>query len=70
MTNTKHLIHRSLDIGSGLILSIIIQITIFPYFGIFIDVWAMFHLALIFTVVGITRSYLWSKYVFKYGESK
>ena len=66
MTNTKHLIHRSLDIGSGLILSIIIQLTIFPYYGIYIDVWAMFHLALIFTVVGITRSYLWSKYVFKY----
>ena len=54
MTSSKHLLHRSLDIGSGLILSIIIQITIFPYFGIFIDVWAMFHLALIFTIVGIT----------------
>ena len=68
MTSSKHLIHRSLDIGSGLILSIIIQITIFPYFGIFIDVWAMFHLALIFTIVGITRSYLWSKYVFNYKQ--
>lgn len=66
MTNTKHLVHRSLDIGSGLILSIIIQLTIFPYYGIYIDVWAMIHLAAIFTVVGITRSYLWSKYVFKY----
>ena len=70
MTSSKHLLHRSLDIGSCLILSIIIQITIFPYFGIFIDVWAMFHLALIFTIVGITRSYLWSKYVFKYGENR
>jgi hypothetical protein len=30
----------------------------------------MIHIAAIFTVVGITRSYLWSKYVFKYGESK
>ncbi len=66
MTNSKHLIHRSLDIGSGLILSIIIQLTIFPYYGIYIDVWAMIHLAAIFTVVGITRSYLWSRYVFKY----
>ena len=66
MTNTKHLVHRSLDIGSGLILSIIIQLTIFPYYGIYIDVWAMIHLAAIFTVVGITRSYLWSRYVFKY----
>ena len=63
MTNTKHLAHRSLDIGSGLIISIIIQLTIFPLYGIYIEVWAMFHLA-------ITRSYLWSRYVFKYGESK
>ena len=70
MTNTKHLVHRSLDIGSGLIISMIIQITVFPFFNIYIDIWAMLHLALIFTVVGITRSYLWSKYVFKYGESK
>lgn len=70
MTNTKHLVHRSLDIGSGLIISMIIQITVFPFFNIYIDIWAMLHLALIFTVVGTTRSYLWSKYVFKYGESK
>jgi hypothetical protein len=69
MTNTKHLAHRSLDIGSGLILSIIIQLTIFPLYNIHIEVWAMFHLAIIFTVISIARSYLWSKYVFKYGES-
>ena len=70
MTSRKHLVHRTLDIGSGLILSIIIQLTIFPYYGIYIEVWAMFHLAIIFMVVSIIRSYLWSKYVFKYGESK
>ena len=66
MTNAKHLLHRTLDIGSWLILSIIIQILVFPMFDIYINVWEMFHLALIFTVVGITRSYLWSKYIFKY----
>ena len=70
MTNTQHILHRTLDIGSGLILSIIIQLTVFPRFNIFIDVLAMFHLAMRFTVVGITRSYLWSKYVFKYGENR
>ena len=70
MTNIKHLIHRTLDIGSGLILSIIIQLTIFPFYGIYIEVWARIHLAIIFMVVSIIRSYLWSKYVFKYGESK
>ena len=70
MTSSKHLLHRSLDIGSGLIISMIIQILVFPMFGIYLPAWEMLHLALIFTVVAITRSYLWSKYVFKYGESK
>jgi len=66
MTNTKHLIHRTLDIGSGLILAVIIQILIFPLYDIHIEIWEMFHLSLIFMVVSITRSYLWSKYIFKY----
>ena len=70
MTNIKHLIHRTLDIGSGFALSILIQYIVFPFFDIYIDVSEMIHLALIFTVIGILRSYLWSKYVFKYGESK
>ena len=65
MTNSKHLLHRTLDIGSGLILSIIIQLTVFPFYGIYIEVWAMFHLAIIFMVVSIIRSYLWSKYIFR-----
>jgi len=68
MTNSKHLLHRSLDIGSGLILSIIIQLTVFPFYGIYIEVWAMFHLAIIFMVVSIIRSYLWSKYIFRYKQ--
>ncbi len=66
MTNTKHLIHRTLDIGSGLILAVIIQILIFPLYDIHINIWEMFHLSLIFMVVSIARSYLWSKYIFKY----
>ncbi len=68
MTSSKHLLHRSLDIGSGLILSIIIQLTVFPFYGIYIEVWAMFHLAIIFMVVSIIRSYLWSKYIFRYKQ--
>jgi putative flippase GtrA len=66
MTNTKHLIHRTLDIGSGLILAVIIQILVFPLYDIHINIWEMFHLSLIFMVVSIARSYLWSKYIFKY----
>ena len=66
MTNTKHLIHRTLDIGSGLILAVIIQILIFPLYDIHIEIWEMFHISLVFMVVSIARSYLWSKYIFKY----
>ena len=66
MTNTKHLIHRTLDIGSGLIIAVIIQILVFPLYDIHINIWEMFHLSLIFMVVSIARSYLWSKYIFKY----
>jgi len=66
MTNLRHLIHRTLDIGSGLILAVIIQILIFPLYDIHIEIWEMFHLSLIFMVVSIARSYLWSKYIFKY----
>jgi len=66
MTNTKHLIHRTLDIGSGLIISIMIQILIFPFYGIYLEIWQMIHLSIIFMVISIIRSYVWSKYIFKY----
>jgi len=66
MTNIKHLIHRTLDIGSGLIISLLIQMYIFPLYGIIIPFWKMVHFSLIFTAISIARSYLWSKYIFKY----
>jgi len=66
MTSIKHLIHRTLDIGSGLILAVLIQILVFPLYDIHINIWEMFHISLIFMVVSIARSYLWSKYIFKY----
>jgi hypothetical protein len=62
----NHLIHRTLDIGSGLIIAITIQILVFPLYGIHIKIWDMFHLSIIFMVVSIIRSYIWSKYIFKY----
>lgn len=66
MTSTKHLIHRTLDIGSGLLISLLIQILIFPLYEIHIEIWEMLHLSIIFMVVSIIRSYIWSKYIFKY----
>ena len=68
MSKTKHLLHRTLDIGSGFIIALIIQVTIFPLFNLYPPIWDMIYISLIFTVVGITRSYIWSKYIFKYTE--
>ena len=48
-----------IDVGSGLILAILIQLYIFPFFGLYPTIWDSFHIALIFTVVSIMRSWLW-----------
>ncbi len=68
MNKTKHLLHRTLDIGSGFIIALIIQATVFPLFDLYPPIWDMIYISLIFTVVGITRSYIWSKYIFKYTQ--
>ena len=51
-----------IDVGSGFFLSIIIQITIFPLFDLHPTIFENFQIALIFTVVSITRSALWRRF--------
>ena len=48
-----------IDVGSGLILAILIQLYIFPFFGLYPTIWDSLHIALIFTVVSIIRSSIW-----------
>ena len=65
--NTKLMIKRDaiesvIDVGSGFFLSIIIQITIFPLFDLHPTIFENFQIALIFTVVSITRSTLWRRF--------
>jgi len=48
-----------LDVGSGFFLAVIIQITIFPLFGLKVTIFENFQIALIFTVVSMTRSAIW-----------
>jgi len=43
-------------------LSIIIQITIFPLFDLHPTIFENFQIALIFTVVSMTRSTLWRRF--------
>ena len=57
-------IESVIDVGSGFILAILIQIYIFPLFGLYPTILDSLGIALIFTVVSITRSWLW-RLVFK-----
>ena len=53
------LIESFIDVGSGLILAILIQLYISPFFGLYPTILDSLGIALIFTVVSITRSWLW-----------
>tara|TARA_R110002020_G_scaffold84912_1_gene209951 strand:+ start:94 stop:345 length:252 start_codon:yes stop_codon:yes gene_type:complete len=60
----RSLIESFIDVGSGFILAILIQLYIFPFFGLYPTVWDSIGIALIFTGVSISRSWLW-RLVFK-----
>ena len=51
-----------IDVGSGYFLSIIIMLTIFPLFNLHPTIFENFQIALIFTMVSMTRSALWRRF--------
>jgi len=55
----RQLIESFIDVGSGYLLAIAIQLLIFPFFGLYPSVLDSMGIALIFTFVSITRSWLW-----------
>jgi len=55
----KSLIESFIDVGSGFILAVLIQLYIFPLFNLYPSILDSLGIALIFTVVSITRSWLW-----------
>ena len=55
----RQLIESFIDVGSGFILAILIQLYIFPFFGLYPTILDSIGIALIFTFVSITRSWLW-----------
>jgi len=55
----RSLIESFIDVGSGFIVAILIQIFIFPLFNLYPTIIDSIGIALIFTVVSITRSWLW-----------
>ena len=60
----KCFIESVIDVGSGFILAILIQLYIFPLFGLHPTIMDSLGIALIFTVVSMTRSWIW-RIVFK-----
>jgi len=58
------LIQSIIDVGSGFILAILIQLCIFPFFNLHPNILDSLSIALIFTIVSIIRSWLW-RLVFK-----
>ena len=59
---SKDVIESVIDVGSGFFLSILIQLTIFPLFNMHPTAFENFQIALIFTVVSMTRSALWRRF--------
>lgn len=55
----RNLFETFIDVGSGLILSTLIQLFIFPYFDLYPTVWESFNIAIIFTVISMMRSWFW-----------
>ena len=58
----KDVFESVIDVGSGFILAIIIQILVFPLFGFTPTIMENIQIASIFTVVSMIRSALWRRY--------
>ena len=52
-------IESFIDVTSGLILAILIQLFIFPFFNLNPNIIESFQIALIFTSISILRSWFW-----------
>ena len=55
----RDILESIIDVGSGFLLAILIQLLIFPLFGLYPTILASMGIALIFTVVSMTRSAIW-----------
>jgi len=55
----RNLFETLIDVGSGLLLSTLVQLYIFPFFDMYPTVWESFHIAVIFTAISICRSWFW-----------
>ena len=58
-SNKRNLFESVIDVGSGLLLAIGIQLIVFPFFDMYPTIWDSFHIAIIFTCMSVFRSWFW-----------
>jgi len=56
------LLESIIDVGSGFLLAVAIQIFIFPFFELYPSILDSIGIALIFTVISMIRSWIWRSY--------
>ena len=56
------LVESIIDVGSGFLLAVAIQIFIFPFFDLYPSILDSIGIALIFTVISMLRSWVWRSY--------
>ena len=59
---SRDIVESVIDVGSGFFLAVIIQLTIFPFFDLHPSIFDSMGIAIIFTVVSMTRSALWLRF--------
>jgi hypothetical protein len=58
----NNLFESVIDVGSGYLLAVAIQLLIFPLFGLYPTILDSMGIALIFTVISMMRSWTWRCY--------
>jgi len=66
----RSFIEAAIDVGSGLLLSTLIQLYIFPFFDLYPTIFESFQIAIIFTVISLFRSWLWRLLFKRWGARK
>ena len=62
MKISRDIVESVIDVGSGFSLAVIIQLTIFPLFDLHPTILDSMGIAIIFTIVSMTRSALWRRF--------
>ncbi len=62
----RSLAESIIDVGSGFLLAIFIQLAFFPVFDLHPTIFESIQIAMIFTVISILRSWFWRSIFKKY----